>query len=71
MIHIYRNYNSPQNFPYYYAPVGLQCTVVAIGIKNGVLYSSFTPTTISNNLTVNFSLNSTTTTDFVAALKLL
>ena len=71
MIHVYKDFSNPQNFTYYYAPVGLQCTVVAIGIKNGVLYSSFTPTTITANQTINFSLTATTTADFVAAIKLL
>jgi len=70
MVHVYRGYNLTfQEFPYNYAPVGLACTVVAIGIKNGVLYSSFTPITISNNQIVNFTLSSTTTDAFIAQLK--
>jgi hypothetical protein len=51
--------------------VGLECTVVAVGVKDKTLYSSFTPITISNNQIVNFTLSSTTTTAFIAQLKLL
>lgn len=68
MVHVYGN---GTNFPYYYAPVGLQCTVVVVGVKNGKLYSSFTPITISSNLTVNFSLSVTTTTEFKTKLNAL
>lgn len=65
MVHVY--YSAPA-FPYYFAPLSLQCTVVALGVKNGKLYSSFTPVTISANLTVNFSLAATTSTEFKAKL---
>jgi len=49
-------------------PIGLQCTVVAVGVKNGTVYSSFTPITIGANQTVNFSMSATTTAQFKAAL---
>lgn len=49
-------------------PVGLQCTIVAIGVKAGVVYSSFTPVTITANQTINFSMTATTTANFKAAL---
>ncbi|MCX6243814.1 MAG: hypothetical protein NTU98_03840 [Bacteroidetes bacterium] len=65
MVHVY--YNST-DFPYDYAPLGLECTVVAVGVKGGKLYSSFTPITITANLTVNFSLTLTTTTAFLAQM---
>lgn len=68
MVHVYGN---GTNFPYYYAPSGLECTVVAIGVKKGKVYSSFTPITITNNLTVNFSLSETTAKEFKAKLKAL
>ena len=68
MVHVYDN---GTNFPYYYAPQGLQCTLVAIGVKGGKLYSSFVPITISANQTVNFSLSETTTDAFKTALKAL
>ncbi len=68
MIHVYSN---GLNFPYYYAPVGLECTLVAIGVKNGKLYSSFVPLTISSNQSVNFALSAITTDDFVNSLKAL
>ncbi len=70
MVHVYySSYGS--NFPYYNAPAGLQCTVVAIGVKNEKLYSSFTPITITNNLTLNFSLTETTTDAFKNQLEAL
>jgi hypothetical protein len=68
MVHIYQHSGS---FPYYYAPLGLQATVVAIGVTNGKLYSSFTPITIGNNQTVNFTLTETTTDNFKAAMQAL
>ncbi|MBI3502499.1 MAG: hypothetical protein HY063_11975 [Bacteroidetes bacterium] len=68
MVHVYHN---GTNFPYYYAPQGLQCTLVAVGIKSGILYSSFVPITISSNQTVNFSLSQTTTSAFITQLKTL
>ncbi len=72
MVHVYENYGSGNNdYIYDYAPVGLSATVVAIACKNGNLYSSFTPITISANQTVNFDLSKTTTDDFKTALKAL
>jgi hypothetical protein len=77
---IFSNVNSMLWFDYnytntsfidYYAPVGLKCTIVAIGVYKGNLYSSFTPITISSNLTVNFSLSQTTTAAFIAQLNAL
>ncbi|HKR03582.1 MAG TPA: hypothetical protein VJY62_03025 [Bacteroidia bacterium] len=72
-IHVYRNYNGQINdFSYLYSPTGLQCTIVAVGIKNGKLYSSFIPITISSSAqTVNFTLSKTTTDDFKAKLNAL
>jgi hypothetical protein len=68
MIHVYDN---GTNFPYYFAPQGLQCTLVAVGAKNGNLYSSFVPITISANQTVSFSMSQTTTNAFITQLKTL
>ncbi len=68
VIHIYQ-YSS--NFIYPYAPVGLQCTAVAITTRNGNLFSSFTPITISNNMTVNFTLTQTTSSAFITQLNAL
>jgi hypothetical protein len=68
MVHVYYD---GTDFPYSYAPQGLQCTLVAVGVRNGVLYSSFVPVTISSNQTVNFSLSKTTTNEFISQLKLL
>ncbi|MCC7301742.1 MAG: hypothetical protein IT233_03775 [Bacteroidia bacterium] len=64
MVHVY----GAQNFPYSFAPVGYQATLIAIGAKDGKLYSSFTPLTITNNMTVNFTLTETTETAFKAAI---
>jgi len=71
MVHVYENYNATQDFPYNYAPLGLSCTAVAIGVKNGHLYSSFTPITIGNNQAYVFTLSLTTSTAFLAKLKTL
>jgi hypothetical protein len=67
MVHIYQGYPLG-DFPYSFAPLGHQATVVAIGVKDGKLYSSFTPITIGNNQTVNFTLSETTTDSFKTAL---
>ncbi len=68
MIHVYR---SGTTFKYNYAPQGTQCTMVAVGVKDGKLYSSFKPVNITNNLTVNFTLAETTLDLFKAQLNLL
>jgi len=66
MVHVYQG---GTNFPYRYAPAGLQCTVVAVATLGGKLYASFTPITISNNLNVNFHLSLTTTAAFKSTLQ--
>jgi hypothetical protein len=68
MVHVYRD---GTDFPYQFAPLGLDCTIVAVGVKDKKLYSAFIPITIGNNQTVKFSLNQTTTDDFKAQLNLL
>lgn len=67
MVHVYGSFPIT-DFPYSYAPSGLSCTVVAIGAKDGQLYASFTPITIGNNQTVNFSLSAISETDFQTQL---
>ena len=59
------------NFPYPYSPIGLDITLVAAGVKDGKLYSSFVPINITANKTVNFSLNLTTIEDFKSQLNAL
>lgn len=60
---------SGNNFNYINCvPVGMQCTAVAVGIKNGTVYSSFIPITITSNQTITFSMSATTTPAFKAAL---
>jgi hypothetical protein len=49
-------------------PIGLQCTAVAVGVKNGKIYSSFIPVTITANQTVKFSMSETTTANFKSQL---
>lgn len=68
MIHVYKNPDD-NLFPYFYAPTGLDCSVVAVGVKNGKLYSSFVPVTISPNETVHFRLSETTTATFKQKLE--
>jgi len=68
MVHVY---SDGADFPYHFAPLGLDCTIVAVGVKDKKLYSAFVPITIGNNQTVKFSLNQTTTDDFKAQLNLL
>ena len=64
-----RIYSYGTDFNYSFAPIGVQCTLVAVGVKNGKLYSSFIPITISNYQTVNFNLTETTTDEFKAQLE--
>ena len=69
MIHVY--YDQYSSFPYNYSPQGLSCTLVALGVKNGTLYSSFVPITITSNETVGFTLSKTNTNEFKNKLKAL
>ena len=65
MVHVY---SDGTNYPYAYSPVGLECTVVVLAVKDDKLYSSFTPVTITSNLTINPSLTETTTDAFKTVL---
>ena len=69
MVHCYQT--SSTNYDYSYAPIGLTCTIVAIEVKYGKIYSSFTPVTISAGLTVNFPMTETTDVAFKAQLNAL
>jgi len=53
---------------YNYAPVGLGCTIIALGIKDQKMYASFTPITIVDSMTVNIPLSETTEADFLTQL---
>lgn len=68
MVHVY---NNGVSFSYDYAPLGLECTAVALGVKDGKAYSAFVPITISANQIVNFTLSETTTDAFINKLKTL
>jgi hypothetical protein len=69
MVHVYSGTGG--DFPYMYAPEGLSCTAVAVGVRDSVLYSSFTPVTIGTNQTVNFTMYPTTDTVFHQAINAL
>jgi hypothetical protein len=68
MVHVYRKV---LGYPYFFAPIGLSCTVVAVGEKDGVLYSSFTPITITANQSLHFTLSQTTSSVFKTQLSAL
>lgn len=68
MIHVYQ---SGGVFPYNFAPVGLACTAVVVGVKDGKLYSAFLPLTITANLNTTFTMTETTGDAFKAALEAL
>ena len=72
MVHVYENYEPQGKFPYSYAPLGLNCTVVAVAVDSkGNLNSAFVPnTTITANGTVNFTLTPTTAAAFKTQLAL-
>jgi hypothetical protein len=61
MVHVYENGNE---YPYSAAPLGFECTVVAIGVKEGKLYASFNPVTITSNLSINPVFVEISTEDF-------
>ena len=63
-------YNS-NGYSYSYAPIGLQATIVAAGIKDGKLQTSIIPITISPNQSVTLNYKYMSTDDFVTALKAL
>jgi hypothetical protein len=55
------------------APLGLQCTLVVVGVRlsNSKLYSAFVPITITANLNVSYHLTQTTTANFKTQLSAL
>lgn len=61
MVHVYSN---GTNYPYNYAPLGFDATLVAVSVKDGDVYSATTDFTITNNSTVSFTLSKTTTDNF-------
>lgn len=69
MVHVYSD--GATGFPYDYAPNNEECTLVAMGIKDGKVFSSFTPITITSGANINFSLKETTTDEFKTKLKTL
>lgn len=69
MMSIYMNYYSPYSFMYSFAPVGLNCTIIAIGVKDQKLYYAREDIIITQNLTTNFTLTETTTEDLISVLQ--
>lgn len=69
MVHIY-NYNN-NDFPYNYAPKGLSCTAVAVGVKEGKLYYAMKDLTITDNLRIDFDLSPITTEEFKTKIEAL
>lgn len=59
------------NFIYNYAPVGLSCSIVAMGVKDGHLFAAFKDITISENFETDISLSEITTNDFINKLEAL
>lgn len=53
---------------YDYVPVGRECTIITLGIKDQIMYASLTPITIVDSMTVNVPLYETTEADFLAQL---
>ena len=71
MVHIYGDYFIPDNFTYYYAPIGLNCTMLAIGVKDSNLYYSKQDFMIASNSIVNFSMTQTNETDLISLINTL
>ena len=65
MVHVYANGNL---FPYTYAPQGLQCTVVAVGVKDNNVWASFTPVSVLANQSVTIPLSQISISDFKSKL---
>ncbi|MBK6482691.1 MAG: hypothetical protein IPG01_06060 [Chitinophagaceae bacterium] len=49
--------NTGNDFKFDFAPVGLNCMAVALGVKEGILYSSIVPITIAPNQTIAFTMS--------------
>lgn len=66
ILHVYYKSGNGNNFYFNtYAPLGETCTLVAVGIQHGTVYSSFVPgITITSNLVENFTMRATSTSEF-------
>jgi hypothetical protein len=73
MVHVYSGSQSATgtDYTYIYAPLGLQATVVAIGVKDEKFCCSFTPITISSGMNVDFSVTESSFEDFKTQLEAL
>lgn len=63
--------NAGNDFKFDFAPVGLSCMAVALGVKDGILYSSIVPITIAPNQTKTFTMNPVSEEMLTAQLQLL
>ncbi len=63
-IHVY----GLTDFQYPFAPLGYDCTIVVLALKDGDIYSAFIPITITTNLSMNFEVAKTTDQQFKDAL---
>ena len=70
VIYVHKNPNGT-NFLDPNTPIGLPFTVVAMSLKNGTLYASFTPMTISSNMSLNTGLAPMTVDAFKTQLNAL
>jgi hypothetical protein len=68
MVHVYYDYASG-DFPYLYAPKGLQCTAVCFEIREGQVFAAFSPVTIDGAQTIKPKLEKIRDVDFLAKLK--
>jgi hypothetical protein len=67
MVHVYQIW-TPGFFPYDYAPLGFQCIIVAVQVKNEKLYASFQPFVIGSDTSVTLFPQQTTIAAFEAQL---
>lgn len=65
------SYAGGYSFNYNFASVGFSCVAVALGVKNGNLYSSVVPITIGTNQTVPFMMSPVSGVVLKAQLQLL
>lgn len=71
-VHVYPGWNgSSINYIYQFAPIGLECTAVAVSVKDGKLHAVFTPIVISANQTISFSLSEMNENTFLNQLNAL
>jgi hypothetical protein len=69
MVHVYQDYmGGTSNFIYSYAPQGLNCTMIAIGVKGLKLYYAKKDITITSNLSTSFTLTEISNDDLISLI---